>query len=142
MKGRKRKSVRHDASSDAIGPDIPRISPEDERWDQWEENLGSCASSSFLCARRRRQVVISSARIAPKAAPGKKPAAIALLGKEGQEMLPAVAPEAAWEGDDTGVIEAASVAADVVDDEVVVFEVVLSMTQVLSPWQVYPNGQQ
>lgn len=86
--------------------------------------------------------MIRSARIAPKAAPGKKPAAIALLGKEGQAVLPAAAPEAASEGDETGVIEAPSVAADVVDDGVVVFEVVLSMTQVLSPWQVYPNGQQ
>lgn len=37
MKGRSKKSVRHDASSDAIGPDIPLIPPEDERCDQCEE---------------------------------------------------------------------------------------------------------
>lgn len=32
--GRSKKSVRYDASSDAMGLEIPRTAPEEERWDQ------------------------------------------------------------------------------------------------------------
>lgn len=89
-------------------------------------------------------MLISSARTAPNIAPGKKPAATALLGKEEELMALPAAPsfEAVGEGDETGVTVAPLAAADALDEgEAAVFDDFLSMTQVLPPWQVYPNGQ-
>lgn len=88
-------------------------------------------------------------------APGKKPAAIALLGNEGHEEA-RVAPlafslEAEIEDDGTGAKVIPEVAESVVDGEVVealeeveevedvdvaLLEVFLSRAQVLFPWQV------
>lgn len=93
--------------------------------------------------------------MAPKMTPGKKPAAIALLGNEGQEEA-RVAPlafslEAEIEDDGTGVKVIPGVDESMVDGEVVealeeveevedvvaaLLEVFLSRAQVLFPWQV------
>lgn len=63
----------------------------------------------FFSARWRTQVEIKRAAIAPKSAPGKKPASTALLGKEGQlvsvelEEVESAFREDAETDEDTGV---------------------------------------
>ena len=153
LPGRKRKSVRYELSSEAIGLEIPSIAPDEERWDQCNPDFGSWLCISLFCCRCRKQVDTRSARTAPKSAPGKKPATTALLGNDGHvdvsELLESVEVEA--DGDDTGLKVAPSVEVpDVVDAEVVavvvagsdavdigsIVEVFLSNTHVLFPWHV------
>lgn len=131
--------------------------PVEVRWDQCDGNLDSRILVSALRARRRRQKDIKRAAAAPKTAPGKKPATMALIGKEGHDSdrtADVVFVEAAADGDDIGVKVAPRVADPVndvdVEDAVVVagsdteavavVEADLFMTQVF-PSQVKPNGQ-
>lgn len=106
-----------------MGLEIPITAPEEERWDQALPVLGSCNCCSFFWARRRRQIDIRSAAIAPKRAPGKNPASTALLGKEGHDTVVVrelvVSFEEEADGDETGVKVAAGVS-------VVVLEVVMA----------------
>jgi hypothetical protein len=91
------------------------------------------------------------ARTAPKMAPGKKPAATALLGNEGHEEARvaqlAFSFEAEMEDEGTGVKVIPEVAVSVVDDAVVEvleeaevdvapLDVFLSKAHVLFPWHV------
>lgn len=96
-----------------MGLEIPRTAPEEDRLDQLcAVDLVSCFISArfFFSARWRTQVEIKRAAIAPKRAPGKKPASTALLGKEGQlvtveleEEVESVLREDAETDEDTGV---------------------------------------
>lgn len=129
------------------------IAPEEERWDQFGPVLPSWISHSSFRARRKHNV-IERAATAPKTAPGKKPAAIAPAGKEGQDVDTAAQvvefEDFSDEGDGTGVTVVWGVAELVapVDDDVAVLvdeldtdaatvvEVFSFREQVLSPWQV------
>ncbi|OKP11413.1 hypothetical protein PENSUB_3105 [Penicillium subrubescens] len=91
------------------------------------------------------------ARIAPKMAPGKKPARTAFVGKEGHvDERDAVDVEFEEEddGEETGVnvvpVVSVVVEEDVVEEfeDVAVLEVFVFKAQVLFPWHVYPKGQQ
>jgi hypothetical protein len=134
-----------------MGPDIPITAPEEERWeDQWRPVLGS-VWRFFFWVRWRRQRVIRMARMAPKMAPGKKPARTALVGKEGHvDERGEVDVEFEEEdgGEETGVnvvpVVSAVVEVDVVEEfeDVAVLEVFVFNAQVLFPWHVYPKGQQ
>lgn len=75
-----RKSVLIAVSSDGIGSDIPSNVPFLVR----SVNCATLAEGGRLCRRFRRQCGIRNARAAPKMAPGKKPARMAGVGKEGQ----------------------------------------------------------
>lgn len=126
------------------------IAPEEERWDQFGPVLPSCISHSSFRARRKHNV-IKRAATAPKTAPGKKPAAIAPAGKEGQDVDTAAQvvefEDFSEEGDGTGVTVVwgvAEVVAAVDDDDAVlvdeldtdaatVVEVFSFREQVLSP---------
>jgi hypothetical protein len=131
--------------------------PVEVRWDQCDGNFDSRILISALRARRRRQRVIKRAAAAPKIAPGKKPATMALLGKEGHDSdrtADVAFVEAAADGDDIGVkvaprvadpvndvdVEDAVVGADSDTEAVAVVAAALFMTQVF-PSQVKPNGQ-
>ena len=126
------------------------IAPEEERWDQFGPVLPSWISHSSFRARRKHNV-IKRAATAPKTAPGKKPAAIAPAGKEGQDVDTAAQvvefEDFSEEGDGTGVTVVwgvAEVIAAVDDDDAVlvdeldtdaatVVEVFSFREQVLSP---------
>lgn len=126
------------------------IAPEEERWDQFGPVLPSWISHSSFRARRKHNV-IKRAATAPKTAPGKKPAAIAPAGKEGQDVDTAAQvvefEDFSEEGDGTGVTVVwgvAEVVAAVDDDDAVlvdeldtdaatVVEVFSFREQVLSP---------
>ena len=126
------------------------IAPEEERWDQFGPVLPSWISHSSFRARRKHNV-IKRAATAPKTAPGKKPAAIAPAGKEGQDVDTAAQvvefEDFSEEGDGTGVTvvwDVAEVVAAVDDDDAVlvdeldtdaatVVEVFSFREQVLSP---------
>ena len=105
--GHRRKSVRYEVSSWGMGFDMHNLAPEEERWDQLGPFLPSCISHSSFRA-RRKQKVIKRAATAPRTAPGKKPAARAPAGKEGQEVDSAEHVvefvDFSDEGDGTGVI--------------------------------------
>lgn len=136
--GRRRKSVRYDASSEAMGLEMPRTAPEEERWDQRIPLLGMFLGSWFSCcflrARRRRHVVIRRARTAPKTAPGKKPAATAPLGNAEHDEGSAAA--AAVERGVTAVPRDVELEVGELEAEVVpFFDVLLSKRQKVS-WQV------
>lgn len=75
-----RKSVLIAVSSDGIGSDIPSNVPFLVRF----VNCATLAEGGRFCRRFRRQNGIRDARAAPKMAPGKKPARMAGVGKEGQ----------------------------------------------------------
>lgn len=92
-----------------MGFDMHNIAPEEERWDQLGPDLPSCISHSSFRV-RRKQKDIRRAATAPKTAPGKKPAARAPAGKEGQEFdiseHVVVLVDFSDEGDATGVMVA------------------------------------
>lgn len=67
-------------SSDGIGSDIPINVPFLVR----SVNCATLAEGGRFCRRLRRQYGIKNARAAPKMAPGKNPARMAGVGKEGQ----------------------------------------------------------
>jgi hypothetical protein len=133
-----------------MGFDMHNIAPEEERWDQFGPVLPSWISHSSFRARRKHNV-IKRAATAPKTAPGKKPAAIAPAGKEGQDVDTAAQvvefEDFSEEGDGTGVTVVwgvAEVIAAVDDDDAVlvdeldtdaatVVEVFSFREQVLSP---------
>jgi hypothetical protein len=133
-----------------MGFDMHNIAPEEERWDQFGPVLPSWISHSSFRARRKHNV-IKRAATAPKTAPGKKPAAIAPAGKEGQDVDTAAQvvefEDFSEEGDGTGVTVVwgvAEVVAAVDDDDAVlvdeldtdaatVVEVFSFREQVLSP---------
>lgn len=75
-----RKSVLIAVSSDGIGSDIPINVPFLVR----SVNCATLAEGGRFCRRLRRQYGIRDAKAAPKMAPGKKPARMAEVGKEGQ----------------------------------------------------------
>jgi hypothetical protein len=127
-----------------MGPEIPITAPEEERWDQWRPVFGSVCWF-FLWARWRRQRVIRMERIAPKMAPGKKPARTAFVGKEGhveERSEVDVEFEEEDDGEDRGVnvvpVVSVVVEVDVVEEfeDVAVLEVFVFKAQVLFPWHV------
>lgn len=111
-----------------MGFDMHNIAPEEERWDQFGPALPSWISHSSFRARRKHNV-IKRAATAPKTAPGKKPAAIAPAGKEGQDVDTAAQvvefEDFSDEGDGTGVTVVwgvAEVVAAVDDDDAVLVD--------------------
>jgi hypothetical protein len=111
-----------------MGFDMHNIAPEEERWDQFGPVLPSWISHSSFRARRKHNV-IKRAATAPKTAPGKKPAAIAPAGKEGQDVDTAAQvvefEDFSDEGDGTGVTVVwgvAEVIAAVDDDDAVLVD--------------------
>ena len=77
---RSKKSVRRAVSLDGIGSEIPVTVPLEVR----SVKCVTLADGGRFALRRRRQYIISAVRTAPKTAPGKKPARMAPVGKDGQ----------------------------------------------------------
>lgn len=70
-------------SLDGIGSEIPTTVPLEVR----SVKCAALADGGRFARRRRRQYIISAVRTAPKTAPGKKPARMAPVGKDGQLWL-------------------------------------------------------